>query len=133
MVESWVIYCIYEVPFKSRNMRMPVCVYVHKGVGVTHATFLGSPPLNWLEWEVNHQWQCGEMELKLIASVCSLLKASGPTGQDQEQRVINNQCYILPIHFPKSYLINQPVSLSILHIPMQGLSDKIGNAFVMCH
>lgn len=54
----------------------------HKGVEVTHVTFLGSPrPLSRLEWEVNCQGQCGEMKLKLIVSVCSLVKASGPPAE----------------------------------------------------
>lgn len=67
-------------------MRMSVCVGAkHKAAEVIHVTFLGSPrPLSWLEWKVNCQRQCREMELKLIASVCSLVKASGPTAEAGE-------------------------------------------------
>lgn len=57
----------------------------HRGVEVTHVTFLGSPrPLSRLEREVNCQSQCREMELKLIVSVCSLVKAAGPPAEARE-------------------------------------------------
>lgn len=75
---------IYERLHGFRNTRM--CVEAkHKGVEVTHVTFLGSPrPLSRLEWEVNWQSQCGEMKLKLIVPVCSLVKASGPPAEAWE-------------------------------------------------
>lgn len=127
---------IYECLHESRNMRMFVEAE-HKGVEVTHVTFLGSPrPLSRLEWEVDCQRQCGEMELKLIVSVCSLVKASGPPAEAPEQRVINDQCYILPVGLPVSYLIIQSVSGSVFTYHCRGskyLADKIGNAFAICH
>lgn len=54
-------------------MRMPLCVCEHRGVGVTHITFLGSPPLSWLElgrrWSVA-MWGNGTK----INCVCLLLR-----------------------------------------------------------
>lgn len=83
-VGSWVMHHIYECLHEARNLRM--CVQAkHKGAEVTQVTFLGSPrPLSRLEWEVNCQRQCGEMELKLIVSVCSFDKASGPPARARE-------------------------------------------------